>query len=312
MPLTSRFILPFVMLFTLTFSFAQENLNAMDNASSSESLKTPNHSSDDNFEITPALLIETGENKSRRWITISGGISDSSRGVTRPILEMDGNDGSFSWVISGMDTATYLGSRLHRAPGHFPVQYQVDFIDSESIVIRGKTLPFDDIKNYYSFTNNIYRLEFVFSENLRTIPPVGSEGQKTNPTPIQSDRPDSKMSLSDAMDSSRSDALMSMLYNAIIIAGGGLVIVLLLLVIILLFRKLRRQKGETASQHFSKVLDDKTQGDVAQVEQNPAELDIMTPELREEKIRMLMESDGISYDEAALRVQYETMNKDYD
>ncbi len=43
----------------------------------------------------------------------------------------------------------------------------------------------------------------------------------------------------------------------------------------------------------------------------PEEPLIMTAEMREERIRNMMESEGVSYDEAALRIQYEAMNQDH-
>lgn len=254
-------------------------------------------------KITPAIIIDTKEDKTHRWVTISGGMSDSLGSIPKPILLTDGNAGSFSLELSGVDTSTYLGTRMYRDHGHYPMQFQVELLDSNAILISGKTLPYDEISSHYSFDREAYVLEFTFE-----IPQTSAAVAKTNIKSVTSDNPGIVEKPAQKSDLKRSSVdLMAMLYNAIIIAGAALGMVILVLLVILILKKIRTPQT-VEQRHFADVLDTKAVASSIESSDSPIDPDILTPEIREEKIRGLMEAESISYDEAALRVQYESMN----
>ncbi len=261
------------------------------------------------FGITAALQILTGEDDARRWLSVSNGDQFSLQGVTQPEYETNANAGSFSLRLFGMDTTAYLGRRMVRDHGHFPIHFNVEFADSQTLIISGRTLPYDDIACIYSFDRDEYRLELIFKEQsprLISATPtenLGNIDSSNSATPIDIQQPTDEKSTSQPL------AYQAMLIDSILIAAIGLGLILLLLGGFLLIKKIR--KNQKKSTNFADVMAKKAAESETGKESIPEEPLILTAEMREERIRNMMESKGVSYDEAALRIQYEAMNQDH-
>ncbi len=295
-------ILSLLVCVAFTSSFSQEL--QFDDDSTETPSDTPRLIS--NLNITAPLVIETDEDKSMRWLIVSGGASESNGVISKPILEADGNAGSFTFRIDGVDTTSYLGSQMQRDHGQYPIQYQVEFVDSQSIYISGRTLPYDEINSYYAFDSDVYHLEFIFAEKVPVAELIkDTESQpKAAKTTATSQEPQIKKPLKKLNWSS--SAMMPRLFDAIKIAGAVLVLILLVLVIVFLLKKIRVTKPSQTG-NFAEMLDGKTAEGLAESTQKADEPEVLSPEQKEEKIRTLMETEGISYDEAALRIQYTSM-----
>ncbi len=255
--------------------------------------------------ITPALLIQTDESSTRRWITISMGDLDSSLTPLRPNYVADGNLGSFSVELEGFDLNAYLEPKWQRIYGKYPLQYEVEFVDSLRIKIKGRTLPFISMECSYLFNRNEYRIEFIYQDRTLTGFSLSShEIQKIDSAFGGTSQGSAKRAFENSQGL-RSARLKPLLYNSLYIAGGAIALVFAVLISIMILKKMKARKIDP---NFADMLDTKTPPILEQTPPVVDEPEILTPEMREEKIRSLMASDSISYDEAALRVQYESLN----
>lgn len=304
-------VLPFLLsLLTLTGTgFSQDSVTSADSLSQ---LAPPILSNVDQVPeaFTPVLVtIVCEEDRSKRWISIAGGTSPRSQSMIQPDYETDAGEGSFTISLRGIDTVAYLGSRMHRGYGHYPIQYEVIYPDSHTVIIRGKTLPFDDVRCYYSFELQEYRLEFIFNDRgapLVAQSKVDRAAQKTTNPPNQDSE---RVTTNHPGTSSSLGSSKSLLLNSTLIATVGVGFVLLVIGLMILGKR-RRARKAAADPNFAEVLDSKSGGNKAVEAANSGEPEVLTVEMREEKIRTLMESQNVSYDEAALRIQYETMDQD--
>ena len=254
--------------------------------------------------ITPAVILKTGESDARRWISISMGHLDSSLIPLRPEYTADGSRGSFSVELAGLDPDAFLESKWQRVYGMYPLQYEVEFVDSVHIKIKGRTLPFVDMECSYSFNRNEYRIEFNYEGLDLTGSLTDSQGGQKNDLVMGGTSEGAAQQAFEVSQGIRSAKLMPLLYNSMYIAVGAVILVFAILLGIQMYKKIKARKSDHT---FADMLDAKSP---PIQEEKPAVLkepEILTPEMREDKIRAMMASDTISYDEAALRVQYESM-----
>ncbi len=293
-----------VLLMLFSLSHSQDSLGLSDSSVSKvDGLELNSDTSDFELNLTSALMIECGESPGLRWISIATGPSDTTLHIRKPEYVTDANAGSFEIIFSGVDTSTYLGDRMYRGHGSYPIHYQVTFIDSQTLSITGKTLPYDDIRLNYSFDMAEYRIDFEFQDIESGITDITEAANAAVPhAPVNATK------TSDVMGESL-EPFMDMLYDAVLLAAAALLIILLILVIILMVRKIRKTKP-VPSGNFSEMLDSKAAPTDSEAPVVSEEAVVFTTEMREEKIRALMEQEKVSYDEAALRVQYEMMNQD--
>jgi len=258
------------------------------------------------IQLTQAIVIQSGEDDFMRWVSISPGSRTADSRLPYPVLLTDANAGSFTLQILDLDTTAYLGSRMLRDHGHFPIHYRIDFPDSSGIQISGKTLPYDDISCFYSFDRDEYRIEFVFKDQAekKITTPQG----KQNPV-VLSNAPNNgaaSQKLNRNIMAGKASEFKGMLLNSIYIALAALG----LTVLVYFLMKYLKEKMKTkpiAGHNFADLLDEKA--DASNQDSVNKEPEILTPQLKEEKIRVLMDVEKLSYDEAALRVQYQTMNQ---
>jgi len=259
---------------------------------------------DNQMQVTPAFKLESGESAEQRWIVITASVPQLAESIRKPIIMTNGSTGEFSWCLDGVDTTTYLGNRMLQDHGHYPIYYTVQFPASNTIMIQGKTLPYDDMNCFYSFQREEYRLEFLFAGDQQTDLAGSAPLLKTDVDKINKTK--QLTSSTNHPTQSESAAYFELFMKALRIASIALIVVVLLLLGYFLVRSLRRQTA-SFSKPFSAVLDDKTIAESGQINTGGEAL-VLTPEQQEEQIRQLMERDSIGYDEAALRVQYASLD----
>ncbi|MEA3286018.1 MAG: hypothetical protein U9Q77_01395 [Candidatus Marinimicrobia bacterium] len=262
--------------------------------------------------LIQALRINSGEDSSRRWLSISGEGLNSGSTLLYPIYETNGNEGSFWIKLTGFETSAYLGNRMLRDHGQYPIHFQVDLIDSQTVAITGKTLPYDDVRCTYSFDLDEYRLEFIFHEStpMQLFDPA-SPNQPSHDSNLSFASGEGRSIASGTTHRNSTKKVWGMLKDSVMIASSVLGLVLLILGIILTIIKMK-QKWPAKSQKFADVLGRKAQNDDHVPEVDNDVPPVNTPEIQEARIRELMQTDNISYDEASLRIQYQTMNLDSD
>jgi len=257
------------------------------------------------FELTQAVIVQTDESSTRRWISISTGALVSGQNVMHPAYTADSATGNFSFILDGVDTTAYLGHRKQRDTGYFPIQYEITFPDSERIAIRGRTLPFSDASCYYSFDLNDYRLDFSFKKLDQPANPMNSSAGNLAKIGLEAKTPETGLGVEGDHRRPNADRISPLFYNALFVAGAAMTLVLLVFIGVLMIRKMKQNK---TTHTFAEFMDAKSPPEIDEAPIGNPAAEILTPELREEKIRALMVSENISYDEAALRVQYESLN----
>lgn len=93
-----------------------------------------------------------------------------------PIVVADSLNGEFTITLSSLDTSLFVGKRLYKLMGNFPIRLAVLFPDSQTILLDGKTVPFEKIVSYYvidgeKFIFDIYKklpFESYFKEKTIT------------------------------------------------------------------------------------------------------------------------------------------------
>ncbi len=256
------------------------------------------------LNLIKAVAIRTGEDLERRWLRISLGSPSAGSDFQRPLIETNANEGIFALTLSGIDTAAYLGNRMLRDHGQYPIQFQVEFSDSQTVMISGKTLPFDDVQYYYSFDQEAYRLDFIFDDpNLFLTSDMREPRQSLDANSRNIHEPEELPTVGKG-----AATIKQKLIDAVIMAALILGAILLIFGVIVFVSKNKRDRQEN-TREFSDVLEEKSENNENIMVATSLEPLVLTAEAREEKIRELMRSDDISYDEAALRIQYETMNQ---
>ncbi len=286
----------------LSMSNAQDSTLVLDTLDLVDTLVLDSAQQKTELQFTQALVIQSDEDETMRWVSISPGSVSADSILHYPIFVADANEGSFSLQIVGLDTAAYLGNRMLRDSGHFPIHYQVDLLDSLVIQISGKTLPYDDVHYYYSFDRDEYRLEFIFEDQEVKI---GTHLQAPNHVEMAVETTPAKLNYN--IIAGKTSDFKKMLLNSVYIALAALVLTLILYFMLKSFRK-KTSPGLGSAENFADMLDKKAELERPVIEGN-TEQNVLTPESKEEKIRNLMDTEKLSYDEAALRVQYQTMNQ---
>lgn len=307
-----KLILYFIGFLTLSPGNAQDSLTIGEIPIDDSDSMSVTAVTSSNLAITQAFVVSSAEDRSRRWLNISPGIIPESKGLATPTIETDANKGTFSFVLSGVDSGSYLGNRMLRENGHFPIHFEVAFSNPEEVTIKGRTLPFDDVNCFYSFVTNEYVVELIFVAPQSAPKPNDKIiTRKSSNKQVQGNESKPGRTLAAARNTSISD-LRAKIIDVVFIAAGALGLVILLLLIILLIKKITQKNGQ-GSEDFSQVLAEKTTSRPhASQTKNRVEGETARVETREEKVRRIMETQNISYDEAALRIDYEMMSENND
>ena len=248
--------------------------------------------------------IECGEDKSTRWISVSLGSDNSTHTPIVPIYEADAVEGSFSLELIGVDPTTYTDSRLVRDHGNYPIQYQVITTTPRSMVITGITIPYDSVNCYYSFNQNKYYYAFMFNRQLEGSY-TKSPAEKLNGILSTSSKGHPAGSVKSPGIALKNVAMYASIFrDSELIIGFVLVTIFIAVCAFLIGRKMSNRKHASA-QDFAGVLEEKTSAKDTKIEKVEEDPQLSEKNLHEKKIRGLMESKKISYDEAALRVQYD-------
>lgn len=268
--------------------------------------RTPRLDSLEGDDLEKIVLgIYTEEGAYNRWMSVSFHDVNRHQSIQKPIVSTQHLKGVFEIRFSDFENVTTGPARMIQESGHFPMQYQISFPDSDGLLISGKTLPFQLLRQNYSFDSGEYSFEFIYSDTRSTgsldpteSEPVASEVSKVTSQPKRSVQPN--------QTPIRANTLKRLFAESVWIASIGLVVILLLIFAVLFSKK--RAKS-ISRQSFADILDEKAEqpeSSVPRVRQNHAEL---TPEMREQRIRDLMAEGNLTYDEATLRLQYEPKEK---
>jgi len=114
--------------------------------------------------------LKTGEFNSFRRIMLT--VSECSdiveTGARRiiPELSFDSQTGEFEILVSPIDTGFFRGKKLLVEEGNYPVRLFCMFPDNKTIILKGKTIPFEKIIGYAIVGTN----QFIF-DIYKNLPP---------------------------------------------------------------------------------------------------------------------------------------------
>jgi hypothetical protein len=77
--------------------------------------------------------------------------------------------GEFTIGISAVDSTVYYSRKRITAAGHFPLQLTVFFPDSMHIVIKGKTVPFEQLVGYQVLGEDLYLFDIYRQKPLESF-----------------------------------------------------------------------------------------------------------------------------------------------
>ena len=212
--------------------------------------------------------------------------------ILTPNLRMDAAAGEFQLTFAPIDTAAFTGTRFLRQTGDFPLHLNVFFANDTTIVLKGRTTPFDDVALYYRFDTFCYVLEIysASSGGLAGAPVLqrsydGGPGKDTIAKPI-------RRGAKSTVSANDNHVLESMIrYSSYVVLILAFTLISLLL--IRWYRPamtIRRKKSTVESMEPT-------------APNNEAHDPEMSAEERDRMIRGMMAEQSIPYDEAALRVE---------
>lgn len=135
--------------------------------------------------LSDKLVLMTEEFDQFRRIIFVSPLHQEIRTTYLPIVVADSLNGKFTITLSSLDTSLFIGKRLYKLKGNFPIRLAVLFPDSQTILLDGKTVPFEKIVSYYvidggKFIFDIYKklpFESYFKEKTITASPLFSSKQ---------------------------------------------------------------------------------------------------------------------------------------
>ncbi len=224
---------------------------------------------------------------------------DAGKTAPEPRLQLEAASGKFQITFPGLDTTRFLGPRFLRAEGQLPLHLNVFFPDDSSIVLRGRTVPFDDIALYYRFDNQRYVLEiFRFGSERASGTTILERSWRSARQPVadlQNLPEKTSASRRESSVPASREALLRMLK-----LGAGISGALTLVLLGLVWTRYRKTSHPGKPSGPTELAG----SEPVSVEPSPPGEE-STREDREERIRTVMQQLSITYDEAALRVSLE-------
>lgn len=229
-------------------------------------------------------ILKSRDLRSFRRLVLTNPTNRDSAGFVIPQLAVNYAEGEFSITLAPVDTNLYYGARLIRDTDNQPLELTVNFPDSNTILIVGRTDKLALIADYYAVTAN----KFIF-DLYRTRPTASDlRGEALSLFITDESSPESKSGDNLPVASATTGSwLTPRMVLALKIAG----LFLLLFIIIQIFRANRKQKKNTPPKSRKSAMENAASGTATAATQSPADADPVWALAREK---------GISYDEAVI------------
>ena len=242
------------------------------------------------YARSSGMGLVTDETQGVRRILLNYPAATDSLPILVPTLKLNGQEGEFQFGLGPIDTTLYLGSRFRREEGEIPVHLNVFFPNDSTIYLRGKTPPFTDISVHYDFIREAYVIAVTVDQMAREV--ISETFQ-----PKQEIAPGGKI-----QPAGKTRTAYRKFLNRAIQYGSW--VLLGLVAIVMALTLLRKTRGPSAAgrQATSGAGSRSDHAEAPPVSPEPS------PEEIEIQIRDLMTREGMSYDEAALRVQFNKEN----
>jgi len=248
--------------------------------------------------------LKTGEfNSFRRIIlTVSENIDIVEAGDRRIIPELcfDSQTGEFEILISPIDTGFFRGKTLLVEEGNYPVRLFCMFPDTKTIILKGKTIPFEKIIGYVIIGTN----QFIF-DIYKNLPPETDFLEKTvlmtsdsgiNIGVFKPENIDNFDTINREVRSIRKTTGRGLFKKAFLIS------VFVILFGILVFSILIFMPGLSVVIQKWRYILRKGESGAESVDKSGMSRDAMSSAKKQKAIRQLIQEKGISYDEADILV----------
>jgi len=253
------------------------------------------------FLITLLSSVGLGDDRSKRIIMMTEEFDQFRRIVLTVPYERNvfsevstvPDNGNFQIKISPIDTSDYVGRRALKKHGNYPIQLNATFPDSTTILITGQTVPFETLVGY-----NVIEENMIIFDIYKTRPVESFFREKTITLQSQSPTNHTDLSMLSTVNNTNNPGILQIIQQKTVknrvlkavIFSGIMSLLGAAIFIVIAFT----MKGSGRSQHKGaerKAADREVRAQV--------ETQIGSEEAR---IKELMESEGISYDEAAIMV----------
>lgn len=205
------------------------------------------------------------------------------------------DNGKFQIKIFPVDTNDYVGRRALKKHGDYPIQLNTSFPDSTTILITGQTVPFETLIGYNVIEGDmiifdIYKTQPVESFFREKTIALQSQNQANHPGPVLLSTVNNTTNNPGILQIIRQKTVKNRVLKAVIFAG---IMSLLGVTIIIITVFVIKGDGRSRRGDAERMATDKKA-------KAPAGTPVGGSD--EARIKELMESEGISYDEAAIMV----------
>lgn len=256
---------------------------------------------------TDQVSLRTGEFDSFRRIllTISTGVDtvDTNGRIAIPELNFDSQTGEFEISLFPIDTSFFTGETLRmEEEGAYPVRLSCVFPDAKTIIVKGKTVPFEKIIGYNIIGTN----QYIFDIYKNPLPETDFLGRK-DPSISEYGDSNTKKQILEPEDIGVFDTSSQSARGTLKTKGKGnfkkafLISTFVILFGVFVFSILVLTPKFSIIQKWFNILRNYKNGNEIIEEDNKPVSKLSGPK-KEQAIRRLMQEKGISYDEADIIV----------
>jgi len=248
--------------------------------------------------------LKTGEfNSFRRIIlTVPESVDIVEAGGRRiiPELSFDSQTGEFEILISPIDTGFFRGKKVLVEEGNYPIRLFCAFPDAKTIILKGKTIPFEKIIGYdiigtNQFIFDIYKNLFPETDFLeKTVLMTSDSG--INIGVLKPENIENIDKINREVGSNRKTTGRGLFKKAFLISVFVILFGTLVFSILMFMPELFG-----IIQKWLYILR-KVENGAESADKSDMSMDVMNSAKKQKAIRQLMQEKGISYDEADILV----------
>lgn len=265
----------------------------------------------ESLNSSAAASLKTGEfNSFRRIIlTVSESIDIVEAGDRRiiPELSFDSQTGEFEILLFPIDTGDFKGKTLLMEEGAYPIRLFCAFPDTKTIILKGKTIPFEKIIGYAiigtnQFIFDIYKNLPLDTDFLKKTVFMNSDSG-VNIGVFKPENIDNFDTINRKAESIRKTTGRGLFKKAFLISLFVILFGILIFSILIFMPRL-----SVVIQKWLYILR-KGESGAEPVDKSDLSRDAMNSAKKQKAIRQLMQEKGISYDEADLLVSISKRRK---
>lgn len=252
-----------------------------------------------NSSVGASLKTEEFNSFRRIILTVPESVDIVEAGDRRiiPELSFDSQIGEFEILISPIDTGFFRGKKLLVEEGNYPIRLFCAFPDAKTIILKGKTIPFEKIIGYDIIGTN----QFIF-DIYKNLSPETDFLEKTVLMTSDSGinigvlKPENIDKINREVGSNQKTTGRGLFKKAFLISVFVILFGILVFSILIFMPEL-----SVIIQKLLYILR-KAENGAESADKSDMSMDVMNSAKKQKAIRQLMQEKGVSYDEADILV----------